>query len=87
MPGLVTRQIRRGGGVVAQRISVSVPTDPSAGSVALIFNIVGGERVPEGGNIPNKTEEYLHCSVTITITVTSNLNFVIGNRYKVQSWN
>ena len=46
MPGLVTRQIRRGGGVVAQRISV--PADPSAGPVALIFNIVGCQAVSEG---------------------------------------
>ena len=57
MPGLVARQIRRGGGVVTERISVSLPTDPSAGSVALIFYIVGCQAVSEG-LVADKTKEY-----------------------------
>ena len=48
MSGLVTRQIRGGGGVAAERISVSFTADPATGSVALVFDILGCQAVSQG---------------------------------------
>ena len=88
MSGLVARQIRGRGGEVAERISVSLPTAPSSGSVALIFNIVGCQAVPEG-LVANKTKEYFlqFCLILMTIfTERSSLNSSVETRHKPQSW-
>ena len=85
MSGLVTRQIGRWGSVVAQRISISLPTDPSSGPVALIFNIVGCQAVPEG-LVANKTKEYFLQLSWWIFTVRSSQNFSVEAHCNPPSW-